>query len=111
MTFRDQKTLDPLSLTQIPSDPIFFSRHGTLLSRTETLGLITSLDLKPIKFLKFVIDDDTGYVDCVLWLNHLTSPYFKCRSPSDVRQIAASVNCFASRCCSCGKATFLKDST
>ncbi|PON94946.1 Replication factor A protein [Trema orientale] len=87
---------DLLSLTQIPSDPISFSRHGTLLSRAETLGLVTSLDLKPGKFLRFVVEDGTGCVDCVLRLNHLTSPYFARRSQPDVRQIAASANRFAS---------------
>ncbi|KAF3498453.1 hypothetical protein DY000_02052023 [Brassica cretica] len=28
------------------------------------------------KFLKFSIDDGTGCVTCIMWLNQLTSPYF-----------------------------------
>ena len=88
---------DLLSLTQIPSDPISFSRHGTLrLSRAEILGVVTFRHFKPEKLLKFVVDDGTGCVDCVLWLNHLTSPYFARRNPSDVRLIAHSANHFAS---------------
>ncbi|PON68007.1 hypothetical protein TorRG33x02_263270, partial [Trema orientale] len=79
-----------------PFEPIFFPRHGTLFSRFETLSLVTSLELKPIKFLKFVINNIIGYVNCILWLNHLTSPYFTCQIPSDVRPIAASANCFTS---------------
>ncbi|XP_010651993.1 CST complex subunit STN1 isoform X1 [Vitis vinifera] len=83
---------DLLSLTQTPSpsssDPISFSRRGTPLSRAETLGTVTSRELKPHKFLKFTVDDGTGCVPCVLWLNHLSSPYFSRRNPADVRLIA-----------------------
>lgn len=83
---------DLLSLTQTPSpsssDPISFSRRGTPLSRAETLGTVTSCELKPHKFLKFTVDDGTGSVPCLLWLNHLTSPYFARRNPADVRLLA-----------------------
>ncbi|XP_041016502.1 CST complex subunit STN1 isoform X2 [Juglans microcarpa x Juglans regia] len=90
---------DLLSLSQTPShsssDPISFSRKGALLSRAETVGTVTSRDLKPSKFLKFTIDDGTGCVGCVLWLNHLASPFFASRSPPDVRLIAEAANRFA----------------
>ncbi|RVX20839.1 CST complex subunit STN1 [Vitis vinifera] len=62
--------------------------QGTPLSRAETLGTVTSRELKPHKFLKFTVDDGTGCVPCVLWLNHLSSPYFSRRNPADVRLIA-----------------------
>ncbi|KAL5561721.1 hypothetical protein UlMin_031468 [Ulmus minor] len=93
---------DLLSLTQTPSPSsssshsISFSRKGLLLSRAETVGTVTSLHLKPNKFLKFVVDDGTGCITCVLWLNHLHSPYFSRRNPSDVRLIANAANRFAS---------------
>ena len=90
---------DLLSLTQTAShsssDPISFSRRGALLSRAETVGTVTSRDLKPNKFLKFTIDDGTGCVVCVLWLNHLVSPYFSRRSPPSVRLIAQAASHFA----------------
>ncbi|KAM5563688.1 CST complex subunit STN1 [Rosa sericea] len=86
---------DLLTLTQTPSDPTSFSRNGLLLSRAEAVGTVTSRDLKPNKFLRFTIDDGTGCVSCILWLNHLTSPYFSRRSPPDVRLIASMATRFA----------------
>ncbi|KAM1150616.1 hypothetical protein COP1_031210 [Malus domestica] len=86
------------SLTQTSSsssDPISFSRNGALLSRAETVGTVTSRDLKPNKFLRFTIDDGTGCVSCILWLNQLSSPYFSRRSPPDVRLIAQHALRFA----------------
>ncbi|XP_012092198.1 CST complex subunit STN1 [Jatropha curcas] len=91
---------DLLSLTQLPSfsssDLISFSRLGKSFSRAEILGIVTSREHKPNKFLKFTIDDGTGCVSCVLWLNQLTSPYFSRRSPPDVRLIADMASHFAS---------------
>lgn len=45
-------------------------------------------EIKPGRFLKFTIDDGTGCIPCVLWLNQFTSSYFSKRSPSSVRLIA-----------------------
>lgn len=87
---------DLLCLTQTPSsDPIYFSRKGILLSRLETVGVVTSRDLKPGKFLKFIVDDGSGCITCILWLNHLNSPYFSRRHPPDVRLIANAADRFA----------------
>lgn len=90
---------DLLSLTQTPShspsDPISFSRRGTFFFRAETVGTITSRELKPNKFLKFIVDDGTGCIVCVLWLNHLVSPYFSRCSPPSVRLIAHMASRFA----------------
>ncbi|KAJ0054440.1 hypothetical protein Pint_03272 [Pistacia integerrima] len=88
---------DLLSLTPTP-DPTTFSRFGKLLlSRVEILGTITSRDYKPNKFLKFTIDDGTGSVPCLLWLNHLNSPYFSRRDPPTVRLIANVAAGFAAQ--------------
>ncbi|KAK9292474.1 hypothetical protein L1049_020447 [Liquidambar formosana] len=87
---------DFLSLTQSPSDPTSFLRKGIPLSRAETVGVVTSRDLKPDKFLKFVVDDGTGCIPCILWLNQLKSPYFSRRNPCDVRIIADLAANFAS---------------
>ncbi|KAJ8448991.1 hypothetical protein Cgig2_004046 [Carnegiea gigantea] len=70
------------------SDPISFYRKGVQVSRVEVLGVVVTRDLKPGKFMRFSIDDGTGCVQCILWLNQLTSPYFSRRCPSDVRAIA-----------------------
>ncbi|EXB93354.1 CST complex subunit STN1 [Morus notabilis] len=90
---------DLLSLTPVPSsnpNPVSFSRNGTLLSRAETVGTVISRDLRPEKYLKFVVDDGTACVGCILWLNHLSSPYFSRRCAPDVRIIAQAANRFAS---------------
>ncbi|KAE9460688.1 hypothetical protein C3L33_07475, partial [Rhododendron williamsianum] len=91
--------IDFLSLTPTPSDPLTFTLSSTLLllTRAETLGVVTTRELKPDRFLKFSVDDGTGIIPCILWLNHLTSPYFSRRSPSDVRLIADAAAQFASR--------------
>ncbi|KAA8543273.1 hypothetical protein F0562_021232 [Nyssa sinensis] len=67
------------------------------LSRAEALGVVASRELKPDKFLKFIIDDGTGCITCILWLNQLHSPYFSRRNPSDVRLIANMATSFASQ--------------
>uniref|UniRef100_A0A6N2MXF3 CST complex subunit STN1 n=1 Tax=Salix viminalis TaxID=40686 RepID=A0A6N2MXF3_SALVM len=91
---------DLVSLTQTPSlstyDPITFTRKNTTISRIEILGVVTSREIKPNKFLKFTIDDGTGCVTCVLWLNQLTSPYFSRRNPANVKLIADMAAHFAS---------------
>ncbi|XP_058197333.1 CST complex subunit STN1 [Rhododendron vialii] len=91
--------IDFLSLTPTPSNPLTFTLSSTLLllTRAETLGVVTTRELKPDRFLKFSVDDGTGIIPCILWLNHLTSPYFSRRSPSDVRLIADAAAQFASR--------------
>ncbi|KAI3678894.1 hypothetical protein L6452_38198 [Arctium lappa] len=87
---------DLLSLTSSSSNPNAVCRRGTLLpSRVETLGVVTSRDHKPDRFLRFTLDDGTGCIPCVLWLNQLTSPYFSRRSPPDVRVIAEAARNFA----------------
>ncbi|XP_076958865.1 CST complex subunit STN1 [Bidens hawaiensis] len=87
---------DFLSLTPSPSHPNTLCRKGTLLiSRAETLGVVTYREHKPDRFLKFTVDDGTGCIPCVLWLNQLTSPYFSRRSPPDVRRIAEAARGFA----------------
>ncbi|XP_050238534.1 CST complex subunit STN1 [Mercurialis annua] len=92
---------DLLSLKQIrnffsSSDPISFSHTNKSFSRTEILGTVTSREHKPNRFLKFTIDDGTGCVTCILWLNQLTSPYFSRRSTPSVRLIAEMATHFAS---------------
>lgn len=87
---------DLLSLSFTP-DSNAFSRSGTILSRAEIVGTITYRDYKPNKFLRFTIDDGTGCVPCVLWLNQLSSPYFSRRDPSTVRLMANVATDFASK--------------
>ncbi|GAV78380.1 tRNA_anti domain-containing protein [Cephalotus follicularis] len=91
---------DFLRLSQDPSpsssDPTTFSRKGVPVSRAEILGLVTFRELKPSKFLKFTLDDGTGCIVCLLWLNQLNSPYFSRRNPETVRLIASMATHFAS---------------
>ncbi|KAI3449667.1 hypothetical protein Pfo_006332 [Paulownia fortunei] len=88
---------DFLALSPNPTDPSSFSRNGTPLSRAESLGVVVTRELKPGKFLRFTIDDGTGCIPCVLWLNQLTSSYFSKRNPSGVRLIAEVAVKFASQ--------------
>ncbi|CAK9151105.1 unnamed protein product [Ilex paraguariensis] len=87
---------DFITLTPNPSDPLSFSRKGLSISRAETLGIVTCREHKPNKFLKFTVDDGTGCIPCILWLNQLSSQYFSRRNPSDVRLIANAAAKFAS---------------
>ncbi|XP_058079658.1 CST complex subunit STN1 [Magnolia sinica] len=69
-----------ISLTKQPSSP-------PLISRAEFVGIVVAVNRRP-HFLNFLIDDGTGCIPCILWLNHLESPYFSRHSPSDVRLLA-----------------------
>ncbi|EOA36273.1 hypothetical protein CARUB_v10010524mg [Capsella rubella] len=62
---------------------------GALVSRLETVGTIVSRDLTP-KFLKFGVDDGTGCVTCILWLNQLTSSYFSRLDPTTILLLAST---------------------
>ncbi|XP_061364759.1 CST complex subunit STN1 [Gastrolobium bilobum] len=94
---------DLLSLTQTTpsssssSDPFpTFYRRGIPISRAETVGTVILRDHKPNKFLRFAIDDGTGCIPCILWLNQLTSPYLaRRRTPQEVTLIAESAARFA----------------
>lgn len=63
------------SLTIYPTIPPSFSRplSRSSISRAEILGIVVSLESKS-KFLKFLLDDGTGCVPCILWLNHPHMP-------------------------------------
>ncbi|RDX97282.1 CST complex subunit STN1, partial [Mucuna pruriens] len=67
---------DLLSLNQsrFPDTTTSFSRRGIPIARVETVGTVTLRDLKHEKFLRFAVDDGTGCVPCVLWLNDGASP-------------------------------------
>lgn len=65
---------DLLSVTVWPSNPPVFTRKGRPISRAETVGVVVSRERKD-KFLRFLVDDGSGCIPCILWLNqhHLTS--------------------------------------
>ena len=60
---------DLLSLTVQQTSPPSFLRHGRTVARAELVGIVVSRDRRE-KFLRFLIDDGTGCVPCILWLNH-----------------------------------------
>lgn len=72
-------------LLTLSSSPTSFCRNGVVLSRAESVGVVVTRDFKPGRFLRFAVDDGTGCIPCVLWLNHLSSSYFSKRDPSGVR--------------------------
>ncbi|GJN31573.1 hypothetical protein PR202_gb19987 [Eleusine coracana subsp. coracana] len=60
---------DLLSLTAQPTSPPSFLRCGRTVARAEIVGVVVSRDRRE-KFLRFLVDDGTGCIPCVLWLNH-----------------------------------------
>ncbi|TYI18434.1 hypothetical protein ES332_A07G090600v1 [Gossypium tomentosum] len=83
------------SITPWPNNPSIFYLNGKRISRVEILGVVTSRDYKPNKFLRFTLDDGTHSITCILWLNHLTSPFFASRQPATLRVISDLAKCFA----------------
>ncbi|KAM7254300.1 hypothetical protein ACFE04_031982 [Oxalis oulophora] len=70
----------------------FLHHNNLIVSHVEILGVVTFVDHKPDKFIRFSIDDGTDIVLCILWLNQLTSNYYSRRNPSTVRLIAHFAN-------------------
>lgn len=60
---------DLLSLTVRHTSPTTFLRCGRRVARAELVGVVVSRDRRE-KFLRFLVDDGTGCVPCILWLNH-----------------------------------------
>ncbi|PKA47844.1 CST complex subunit STN1 [Apostasia shenzhenica] len=60
---------DFLSLAVSPSVPPTFTRRTRPVSRAEAVGVVVSRDSRQ-KFLRFLLDDGSGCVPCVIWLNH-----------------------------------------
>nr|XP_043637499.1 CST complex subunit STN1 [Erigeron canadensis] len=87
-THRKLLTFALLSLTPSNPNTLYLKNTQMIISHVETLGIVTSREHKPERFLRFTIDDGTGSIPCVLWLNQLTSPYFSRISPPSVRSIA-----------------------
>ncbi|XP_078169230.1 nucleic acid-binding, OB-fold-like protein [Carex rostrata] len=82
-------TAELRSLTVYPTNPPSFSRplSRSSISRAEILGIVVSLESKP-KFLKFLLDDGTGCIPCILWLNNR-------HVPSDQNLTAEFTGCHA----------------
>ncbi|KAI5004624.1 hypothetical protein ZWY2020_031867 [Hordeum vulgare] len=60
---------DLLTLAPRHTSPPSFVRCGRTVARAEVVGVVVSRDRRE-KFLRFLVDDGTGCVPCVLWLNH-----------------------------------------
>ncbi|WOL19328.1 CST complex subunit STN1 [Canna indica] len=61
--------IDALSLTVHDNHSQSFSRKGKLISRIEVVGVVVSYERKD-KYLSFLVDDGTGCIRCILWLNN-----------------------------------------
>ncbi|KAJ3670813.1 hypothetical protein LUZ60_008239 [Juncus effusus] len=83
---------DLLSLTMHPTSPPSFSfpRSNYPISHVEALGIIVATKSNPAHLL-FLIDDGTGCVPCVLWLNPRSPPDPADPAPEVVRQQAELV--------------------
>ncbi|KAK8953817.1 CST complex subunit STN1 [Platanthera zijinensis] len=85
---------DFLSLAASPSAAPSFSRRGRPVSRAEAAGIVVSYDRRP-KLLRFLLDDGSGCIPCVLWLNHHflpQSPAFSSRENIAAAASAADVH-------------------
>ncbi|CAL9156910.1 unnamed protein product [Musa hybrid cultivar] len=51
------------------SRPPSFTRKGKPVSRAEAVGVVVSRERKD-KYLSFLVDDGSGCIPCILWLNH-----------------------------------------
>nr|XP_009397670.2 PREDICTED: CST complex subunit STN1 [Musa acuminata subsp. malaccensis] len=61
---------DLLSLAvHYTSRPPSFTRKGKPVSRAEAVGVVVSRERKD-KYLSFLVDDGSGCIPCILWLNH-----------------------------------------
>ncbi|KAG9441928.1 hypothetical protein H6P81_017782 [Aristolochia fimbriata] len=70
--------------------------NGRPVSKLEIVGIVVSCERKE-RFLKFVVDDGSGCIPCILWLNQLQSTYFARVNPSDVELIASAATDHASK--------------
>lgn len=70
MSFVKLLVADLLSLTiHGTSRAISFTRKGKLMLHAETVGVVVSRERKD-KFLAFLVDDGSGCIRCIFWLNH-----------------------------------------
>ncbi|KAJ3704403.1 hypothetical protein LUZ61_008108 [Rhynchospora tenuis] len=93
MTHTKLLAAELMSVTVHPSSPPCFSlprRTPSVISRAEILGIVVSLESKP-NFLKFLVDDGTGCVPCILWLNPLVPSSDDDPTPELVRCQARTV--------------------
>ncbi|KAJ4821587.1 CST complex subunit STN1 [Rhynchospora pubera] len=93
MTHAKLLAAELLSVTVYPSSPPSFSiprRSPSSISRAEILGVVVSLESKP-KFVKFLLDDGTGCVPCILWLHPLLPPSDNDPTPELLRLQARTV--------------------
>ncbi|KMZ65177.1 CST complex subunit STN1 [Zostera marina] len=70
--------------------PIFFhpTNNKRRILRVEILGTVVSRERKP-SFLKFLLDDGTGVIPCVIWLNQNSLHWKFARiQPSDLKLMA-----------------------
>lgn len=88
------------NITPLPFDSSLFSANPipfpSPISRAEIVGYITSRDFKPNKFVWFTIDNGTGTIPCILWLNQINSPYYSNRNQNDIQQFAEIATSLAS---------------
>ncbi|KAJ3707510.1 hypothetical protein LUZ61_011215 [Rhynchospora tenuis] len=93
MTYAKLLAAELLSVTVHPTTPPSFSlprRTPSSISRAEILGIVVSLESKP-RFLKFLLDDGTGCVPCILWLNPRLPPSDHDPTPAILRLQASRV--------------------
>ncbi|KAH9561765.1 hypothetical protein CY35_05G039500 [Sphagnum magellanicum] len=60
---------DLLAVRPLPHMPGRFVRRGRPVRKVEMLGVVVSTDQKE-RYIRFILDDGTACVPCVLWMNH-----------------------------------------
>lgn len=65
-----------------------FWRKGRPVRNVEMVGVVVSRERKD-KFLKFELDDGSGCVPCILWLNHMTNRYYSKTDKLQMESMAA----------------------
>ena len=64
-----------------------FWRKGRPVRKVEMVGVVVSRERKD-KFLKFELDDGSGCVPCILWLNHMTNRFYPKTYKSQMESMA-----------------------
>ena len=72
-------------ITRGGSEP--FWRKGRPIRKVEMVGVVVSRERKD-KFLKFELDDGSGCVPCILWLNHMTNRFYPKTDKSQMDSMA-----------------------
>ncbi|KAL9239688.1 hypothetical protein vseg_013987 [Gypsophila vaccaria] len=93
----DVAALTHKTIPTTPDPTTFFYRKGLRITHLEVAGVVVTRDHIPDKFIRFSVDDGTGCVQCIMWLNQTRPAHFPRQCTSTVRCNAQMTSLFLSR--------------